>query len=234
MVETQYQLRQHFTLQLPQGVNCKSFLKNLFQVSHELLHCLSMSCGQNTVSNPCVKVSLTDLHAVHDETQEDESIVAVVNFHIFYNPLTHLSKVAGFWKLPLIHKAGPRSNGHATLVKPFFGYTGRNSFREPKPVEKKNVARAVQWQRLFNQSFIVFNILMKVTLGAEMYTEGFYFAMIPAPPVPVGWASSALKRSPALLSMSTWQFSPLGAPDTIYRRVNCTEVAAETHINRKH
>lgn len=67
-----------------------------------------------------------------------------------------------------------------------------------------------------------------------MYTEGFYFAMIPAPPVPVGWASSAPKRSPALLSMSTWQFSPFGAQDTIYRPLNGTEVAAETHINRKH
>lgn len=151
------------------AVTSKSFKKILFQVSHEHLHCLSMCRGQNTVPNPCVKVSLTDLHAVHDETQEDESIVAVVNFHIFYNPLTHLSEVAGFWKLPLIHKAGPRSNGHATLVKPFFGYTGRNSFREPEPVEeKRDVARAVQWQGLFNQPFTVFNILMKVTLGAEM------------------------------------------------------------------
>lgn len=60
-------------------------------------------------------------------------------------------------------------------------------------------------------------------------TEGSYFAMIPAPPVPVGWASSALKRSPALLSMSTWQFSPFGAPDTIYSPLNRTKGAAETH-----
>lgn len=55
-----------------------------------------MCCGLNAPSNPHGKASLTALHAVQDETQEDESIVAVVNLHIFYNPLTHLSEVAGF------------------------------------------------------------------------------------------------------------------------------------------
>lgn len=35
-------------------------------------------------------------HAVKDETQEDEGVVAIVDFHIFHNPLTHLSKVAWF------------------------------------------------------------------------------------------------------------------------------------------
>lgn len=71
-----------------------------------------------------VMVPFTALHAVQDETQEDEGVVAVVNFHIFYNPLTHISKVARFGKLALVHKAGPRSNGHAALVEPLFGHTG--------------------------------------------------------------------------------------------------------------
>lgn len=81
--------------------------------------------------------SLTALHAVEDETQEDEGIVAIVNFDIFYNPLAHLSKVAGFGKLALVHKAGPRTNGNAAPVEPFFGYTGWESFWEPEPVEVK-------------------------------------------------------------------------------------------------
>lgn len=76
--------------------------------------------GQNTPS----LTSLTALHAVQDEPQEDEGVVAVVNFHIFYNPLAHLSEVARFGKLALVHKAGPRSNGHTASVEPLFGYTG--------------------------------------------------------------------------------------------------------------
>lgn len=67
-----------------------------------------------------------------------------------------------------------------------------------------------------------------------LYMEGPYFAMIPAPPVPVGWASSALKRSPALLSMSIWQFSPFGAPDTIYTPLIRTKVAAEIDKDKTH
>lgn len=39
---------------------------------------------------------LLSLHAVEDETQEYEGVVAVKNLHIFHNSLTHLSKVAGF------------------------------------------------------------------------------------------------------------------------------------------
>lgn len=62
-------------------------------------------------------------HAVEDETQEDEGIVAVVSVHIFHHPLTHLSKIAGFGKLALVHKAGPWSNGRATPVDPLFGHT---------------------------------------------------------------------------------------------------------------
>lgn len=36
------------------------------------------------------------LHAVEDKPQEDEGVVAVVNFHIFHHPLAQVSKVAGF------------------------------------------------------------------------------------------------------------------------------------------
>lgn len=78
---------------------------------------------------------LLALHAVEDETQEDECIVAVVSFHIFYHPLTQLSKVARFWKLALVYEAGPRSNGHATPVDPLFSHTGWKAFGEPEPMK---------------------------------------------------------------------------------------------------
>ena len=80
---------------------------------------------------------LSPLHAVEDQTQEDEGIVAVVDLHIFHDPLTHLSKVAGFRKLALVHKAGPRSNGHAAPVDPFFGHVDGEAFGEPQPRTKK-------------------------------------------------------------------------------------------------
>lgn len=67
--------------------------------------------------------SLLDLHAVQDETQEDEGVVAVVSFHIFHNSLAHISKVAGLRKLALVNKTGPRSNGHPTPVDPLFSHT---------------------------------------------------------------------------------------------------------------
>lgn len=79
--------------------------------------------------------SLLALHAVEDEAQEDEGIVAVVNFNIFYHPLTQFSKIAGFWKLALVHEAGPWSNGHSTSVEPLFSHTDRDAFREPQPVK---------------------------------------------------------------------------------------------------
>lgn len=75
--------------------------------------------GKTTLKSP-----LLALHAVEDETEEDEGIVAVVNFHIFHHPLTHLSEVTGFRKLALVHKASPRSNGHTALVDPFLSHTG--------------------------------------------------------------------------------------------------------------
>lgn len=205
-----------------------------------------MWCGQNPPSHPHGKASFRALHAVQDETQEDESVVAVVNLHIFYNPLTHLSEVAGFWKLALVHKGCPRSDGQATPVEPFLGHTGRESFGEPEPAEEKrcskdcSVAKAIssitdtglyctgerKCNNIYSNNRIAFMSTDEEPISS---TEGSYFAMIPAPPVPVGWASSALKRSPALLSMSTWQFSPFGAPDTIYSPLNRTKGAAETH-----
>lgn len=63
-------------------------------------------------------------HAVEDETQEDEGIVAVVNFHILYDPLAHHSKVTWLGELALVHKAGPRTYGQPAPVNPLFGYTG--------------------------------------------------------------------------------------------------------------
>ena len=74
-------------------------------------------------------------HAVEDEPQEDEGVVAVVRFHIFHHSLTQLAKVAGFRKLALVHEAGPRSNGHPAPVDPLFSRADREAFREPDPVK---------------------------------------------------------------------------------------------------
>lgn len=63
-------------------------------------------------------------HAVKDETQEDEGIVAVENFHILHDPLTHHSKVTWLGELALVHKAGPWTNGQPAPVNPLFGYAG--------------------------------------------------------------------------------------------------------------
>ncbi len=79
--------------------------------------------------------SLMVLHAIENETQEDESVVAVVNFNISHNPLAHLSKVAGFWKLALVHKARPWSDGRPTPVEPLFSWTGWEAFGEPESVK---------------------------------------------------------------------------------------------------
>lgn len=63
-------------------------------------------------------------HAVEDETQEDEGVVAVVNFHILDNPLTHHSKVTWLGELALVHKAGPWTNRQPAPVNPLLGYAG--------------------------------------------------------------------------------------------------------------
>jgi len=43
-----------------------------------------------------ITIKLIALHAVEDETQKDEGVVAVVSVHIFHHPLTQISKVARF------------------------------------------------------------------------------------------------------------------------------------------
>lgn len=75
------------------------------------------------------------LHAVEDKPQEDEGVVAVVNFHIFHHPLAQVSKVAGFWKLALVYKTGPRSNGQSALVEPLFSHASWDAFGKPEPTK---------------------------------------------------------------------------------------------------
>lgn len=73
------------------------------------------------------------LHAVEDETQKDEGVVAVVNLHILHHPLAELSEVSRFRELPLVNKTGPRSNGHPAAVKPFFSHADWEAFGKPQP-----------------------------------------------------------------------------------------------------
>lgn len=104
------------------------------------IYCIFDACyvceksGQQT-EKISTDICLLALHAVEDETQEDEGIVAVVDFHIFYHSLTKLPKVAGFWKFALVYEACPWANGQPALVNPFFGHTGWEAFGEPKPVK---------------------------------------------------------------------------------------------------
>lgn len=71
-----------------------------------------------------MNVIFSPSHAIEDETQEDEGVVAVVNFHILDNPLTHHSKVTWLGELALVHKAGPGTNGQPALVNPLLGNAG--------------------------------------------------------------------------------------------------------------
>lgn len=91
----------------------------------------------NSRGTHSVQRSETDtcsLHAVEDEAEEDEGVVAVVRFHVFHHSLTHLSKVAGFWKLALVYERGPGSDGHTASVHPLLSRRDGQAFREPDPV----------------------------------------------------------------------------------------------------
>lgn len=76
------------------------------------------------------------LHAVEDETEEDEGVVAVVSVHVPHHPLTQLPKVAGFGELALIHEASPWPNGHSTPLNPLFNHSNREAFGEPESVKQ--------------------------------------------------------------------------------------------------
>lgn len=80
------------------------------------------------------EIKHSTLHAVDDETQEDERVVAVVRLHIFHHPLAQFPKVAGFRELALVHETCPRSNGQSAPVYPLFGRTEGEAFGEPEPV----------------------------------------------------------------------------------------------------
>lgn len=106
---------------------------------------------------------------------------------------------------------------------------------------KKQIFQTFHQQRIQNTVIIAMIIMINNVIAFHVksnrhiqHMEGPYFAKIPAPPVPVGWASSVLKRSPALLSMSIWQFSPFGAPDSIYTPLISTKAAAKTDKEKTH
>lgn len=83
------------------------------------------------------------LHAVEDEPQEDEGVVAVVCVQVPHNTLAQFTKVLRFGKLALIHKAGPGPDRFPSTVKPLLCHIPRKAFRK----ESEDTRREGQRER---------------------------------------------------------------------------------------
>lgn len=75
----------------------------------------------------------SSLHAVEDESQEDEGVVAVIGVQVSHHTLAQLSKISRFGELALIYKAGPWTDGLPPAVHPILNHTTRKTFGQPKP-----------------------------------------------------------------------------------------------------
>lgn len=73
------------------------------------------------------------LHAVEDEPQEDEGVVAVIGVHVPHHTLAQLSKIPRFGELALIYKAGPWADGLPPAVHPILNHSTRQTFGQPNP-----------------------------------------------------------------------------------------------------
>lgn len=73
------------------------------------------------------------LHAVEDEAQEDEGVVAVIGVQVPHHTLAQLSKIPRFGELALIYKASPWTDGLPPAVHPILNHSTRHTFGQPKP-----------------------------------------------------------------------------------------------------
>lgn len=72
-------------------------------------------------------------HAVHDEAQEHEHVVALVVLHVAYEALAQLAQVAGSREAPLVHEGAPGPDGRAAPLQPLTADAGRDQFRQQGP-----------------------------------------------------------------------------------------------------
>lgn len=75
----------------------------------------------------------SSLHAVEDESQEDEGVVAVIGVQVPHHTLAQLPKIPRFGELALVYKAGPRTDGLPPAVHPILNHTTRQTFGQPEP-----------------------------------------------------------------------------------------------------
>lgn len=79
------------------------------------------------------------LHAVEDEPQEDEGVVAVVCVQVPDPTLAQLSEVFRLGELALVHKAGPGADGLSPTIQPVLHHTARHTLRkQPETQARKS------------------------------------------------------------------------------------------------
>lgn len=71
------------------------------------------------------------LHAVEDEAQEDENVVAMVGVKVSHHSLAQLPEVAWLGELPLVNEGHPGSHGKAAALEPLLGDAAGDAFGEP-------------------------------------------------------------------------------------------------------
>lgn len=84
-------------------------------------------------------------HAVHDEAQEHEHVVALVVLHVAYEALAQLAQVAGSREAPLVHEGAPGPDGRAAPLQPLTADAGRDQFRQQGPGGRGQVSSGPGW-----------------------------------------------------------------------------------------
>jgi hypothetical protein len=85
-------------------------------------------------------------HAVQDEAQEHEHIVALVVFHIAYQPLAQLAQVAGSREAVLVHEGAPGPDGRAAPLQPLSAYARGNQLGQQGPGGQSRVSGGLGWE----------------------------------------------------------------------------------------
>lgn len=72
-------------------------------------------------------------HAVEDEAQEHEDVVALVKLHIADQALAQLAQVAGPGEALLVHEGAPGPDGGPALLQPFPAHVRGDQFGQQTP-----------------------------------------------------------------------------------------------------
>lgn len=84
-------------------------------------------------------------HAVQDEAQEHEHIVALVVLHVAYEALAQLAQVAGPREAPLVHEGAPGPDGRAAPLQPLTARARWDQFRQQGPGGRRRVSGRPGW-----------------------------------------------------------------------------------------